>query len=82
MGRKVERYEYIHATGYCSLDFLNRQKPTEEITFNDLSNSKLNFLATKVTNLSEHQYNEKFIFWMETFVRKRYDENYKQSSSK
>ncbi|OAD53062.1 hypothetical protein WN48_10864 [Eufriesea mexicana] len=81
LGKKVKRCEYIHAVGYCTLDFLNRQKPTEEITFSDLSNAKLNFLANEVTNLSEHQYNEKFISWMKTVVRRRYDNDFKWPAS-
>lgn len=75
LGREVQRCDYIHATGYCTLDFLYGKRPREEITFSNLSSVKITFLATKVTCLSEHEYNRRLYSWLNTVVRRRYDEN-------
>lgn len=77
LGRKVQRCDYVHAVGYCTLDFMFETRPQEEITFKNLSTAKLNFLATKVTCLDESKYNAKLHLWMNTVVRRRYDESYK-----
>ncbi|XP_076754203.1 uncharacterized protein LOC143425354 [Xylocopa sonorina] len=75
LGRKVQRSAYVHAVGYCTVDFLCGKRPREEITFKDLINSKLNFLATRVTCLTDGEYNKKLLMWMNTSVRRRYDEH-------
>ncbi|XP_076240202.1 uncharacterized protein LOC143182825 [Calliopsis andreniformis] len=77
LGKYVRRCDYVHAIGYCTLDFMLGGRPQEEITFSHLSNSKLNFLANKVTCIDEHKYNAKLYSWLNTVVRKRYDESFK-----
>ncbi|CAL7952363.1 unnamed protein product [Xylocopa violacea] len=75
LGTEVKRCAYVHAVGYCTIDFLYGKRPTEEITFKDLINSKLNFLATRVTCISDGEYNKKLLMWINTSVRRRYDEH-------
>ncbi|KZC06984.1 hypothetical protein WN55_08868 [Dufourea novaeangliae] len=75
LGKKVKRCDYVHAIGYCSLDFMLGKRPREEITFEDLSTAKLNFLSTKVIRIDEREYNAKMYSWLHTIVRKRYDEH-------
>ena len=74
IGGKIKRCNYVHATGYCALDFLLKKKEKrEKITHEDLSNARLNFLAHTVTCISEHEYNKKLISWTNTVVKRRYD---------
>ncbi|CAD1477840.1 unnamed protein product, partial [Heterotrigona itama] len=82
VGRKIKRCNYVHATGYCALDFMIKRKSREKITFEDLLNAKLNFLANNVTCISEHEYNKKLILWSNKIVRRRYDKNLNESEMK
>ena len=81
LGKKIVPHDYIHAVGYCSLDFLDRKKSRKEITFEDLSIAKLNFYATAVTCIDESEYNTKLISWLGTVVKRRYDTPEKSSSA-
>lgn len=73
LGKEVVPHDYVHAVGYCSLDFLHRNKSRNEITFEDLSTAKLNFYATAVNCISESEYNRKLVSWLGTVVQRRYD---------
>lgn len=75
LGEQVKLRDYVHAVGYCMLDLMFAQRPREEITFEHLSNSKISFMATKVTRIEEHEYNAKMYSWLYKVVRKRYDED-------
>lgn len=75
MGKRVKRCDYVHAVGYCALDFMFHEKPKDEITFKDLSIAKLIFFATKVMCINEWDYNTKLSSWLNTVVRRRYDEH-------
>lgn len=81
LGEEIQRCNYIHALGYCTLDFL-QNKPKTEITFTDISHAKINFIATKIMCLTEQQYNKKLLSWIYNNVRKRYDEHLNESFSK
>ncbi|XP_061942403.1 uncharacterized protein LOC133667477 isoform X1 [Apis cerana] len=82
LGEEIQRCNYIHALGYCTLDFLHKNKPKTEITFTDISHAKINFIATKIMCLTEQQYNKKLLSWIYNNVRKRYDEHLNESFSK
>nr|XP_012145455.1 PREDICTED: uncharacterized protein LOC105663083 isoform X1 [Megachile rotundata] len=74
LGKEVARYDYVYAVGYCTLDFCYQKKSRKEITFEDLSSTKLTFYATKVTCISEFEYNAKLQSWLHTIIQKRYNE--------
>ena len=75
LGEPIRRNSYVHAIGYCSLDFRFSGYPQDEIMFRHLAAAKLTFLAIKVTCISEHEYNAKLYSWLNTVVRRRYDEH-------
>lgn len=79
LGKKIERCNYVHAIGYCALDFMLKKESKEKIMFEDLLNAKLNFLANNVTSISEHEYNKKLLLWSNTVVKRRYDKNLNES---
>ncbi|XP_076642433.1 uncharacterized protein LOC143353188 [Halictus rubicundus] len=75
LGKCIQRCDYVHAVGYCALDHMFVKKPREDITFKDLSVAKLNFLATNVICIDDHEYNAKMYSWLYNVVRRRYDEH-------
>lgn len=75
LGEPVRRNCYVHAIGYCTLDFMFSGRPRDEITFRHLAAAKLTFLATTVTCIDEQAYNAKLHSWLNTVVRRRYDEH-------
>ncbi|XP_033338896.2 uncharacterized protein LOC117227607 [Megalopta genalis] len=75
LGKYIRRRDYVHAVGYCNMDFMFRKKPTDEITLKDLSLSKITFFAMNVSCITEHAYNAKLFMWINKFVRIRYDED-------
>ncbi|XP_076686568.1 uncharacterized protein LOC143378614 [Andrena cerasifolii] len=75
LGEPVKRNCYVHAIGYCTLDFMFSGRPRDEITFRHLAAAKLTFLANKVTRVDEREYNTKLRLWLSTVVRRRYDEH-------
>ncbi|XP_054001292.1 uncharacterized protein LOC128888447 [Hylaeus anthracinus] len=75
LGKNVERSKYVHAVGYCALDFMFGHRPENDFTFLDISTVKLYFLANKVICIDEWDYNAKLYSWLFTVVRKRYDEH-------
>ena len=81
LGRKLKRCAHVHAVGYCTFDFMYTKKSSEEITCEDLFNAKLYFLANRITCISEHKYNKILLLWINTVVRRRYDENLNEAAS-
>ncbi|XP_043249666.1 uncharacterized protein LOC122395835 isoform X2 [Colletes gigas] len=75
LGMPINRCDYVHAIGYCALDFMFNKRPEKEITFEILSNVKLHFLANKVIGMKEKDYNAKLYLWLNTVVQRRYDEH-------
>ena len=82
LDRKIKRCNYVHATGYCILDFMLKKKSREKILFEDVLNAKLNILVNNVTCISEHEYNQKLLSWSSRIVRRRYDKNFNKSEIK
>lgn len=72
LGTKIKRFDHIHAIGYCTLDYQFEKKPEMEITFAHLCRAKLNFLATKLTCVTENEYNSKLEMWIRNSIRNRY----------
>ncbi|XP_031826996.2 uncharacterized protein LOC116424572 [Nomia melanderi] len=75
LGSRIKCCQYLHAIGYCRLDFNFHERPQKEITLKHLYTAKLQFLATKVNRISEQEYNSKMYLWLTTVVQRRYDEH-------
>ncbi|XP_017886661.1 uncharacterized protein LOC108628938 [Ceratina calcarata] len=70
-GKPIKCCTYICAKG--ELKFFSDKKQEKKITFHDLSNSQIIFMAKEVSGLTEHQYNSKVLSWVKINVQKRYN---------